>query len=93
MGILRFQPPTCSTYRFKPDQLILTVTESYLAETGVFMFSDSQGLPFIRLVTSNSQVSRPASSPTDLRWLRVEEYFQARSLADNTQKAYRRELK
>ncbi|NJR48205.1 MAG: tyrosine-type recombinase/integrase [Leptolyngbyaceae cyanobacterium CSU_1_3] len=57
------------------------------------MFSGSDGLPSIRLVASQSPVPSRSTGPTDLRWLRVEEYFQARSLADNTQKAYRRELK
>lgn len=31
-------------------------------------------------------------SPIDLRWVRVEEFLKARSLADNSKKAYRREL-
>lgn len=57
------------------------------------MFSGSEGLPPIRLVSAHTSVSPRSTEPTDLRWLRVEEYFQARSLADNTQKAYRRELK
>lgn len=57
------------------------------------MFSDSEGLPPIRLVSAQTSVPPRSTEPTDLRWLRVEEYFQARSLADNTQKAYRRELK
>jgi integrase/recombinase XerD len=57
------------------------------------MFSGSEGLPPIRLVSTQTSVSTRSTEPTDLRWLRVEEYFQARSLADNTQKAYRRELK
>ncbi|MBR8832127.1 MAG: tyrosine-type recombinase/integrase [Chlorogloea purpurea SAG 13.99] len=33
-----------------------------------------------------------ASPPTDLRYVRVEEFLKARALSDNTQKAYRREL-
>lgn len=33
-----------------------------------------------------------SSLPTDLRYVRVEEFLKARSLAANTQKAYRREL-
>ena len=57
------------------------------------MFSGSDGLPSIRLVASQAPLPSRSTEPTDLRWLRVEEYFQARSLADNTQKAYRRELK
>ncbi|MEI2577298.1 hypothetical protein [Scytonema sp. PRP1] len=57
------------------------------------MFSGSDGLPQVRLVASQAPVPSRLTGPTDLRWLRVEEYFQARSLADNTQKAYRRELK
>jgi integrase/recombinase XerD len=56
------------------------------------MFSGSEGLPSIRLVSAQAPVPRRSTEPTDLRWLRVEEYLQARSLADNTQKAYRREL-
>ena len=57
------------------------------------MFSGSDGLPAIRLVASQSPLPARSTEPRDLRWLRVEEYFQARSLAENTQKAYRRELK
>jgi integrase/recombinase XerD len=57
------------------------------------MFSGSDGLPPIRLVASQAPVLSRSTGPTDLRWLRVEEYFQTRSLSDNTQKAYRRELK
>jgi integrase/recombinase XerD len=57
------------------------------------MFSGSEGLPPIRLVAFQAPLPLRSTEPTDLRWLRVEEYFQARSLADNTQKAYRRELK
>ena len=57
------------------------------------MLSGSEGLPPIRLVSAQTSVPTRSTEPTDLRWLRVEEYFQARSLADNTQKAYRRELK
>ncbi|MGI0495595.1 hypothetical protein ACN4EG_27780, partial [Alkalinema pantanalense CENA528] len=57
------------------------------------MGSSSEGLPAIRLMGSQSTIPLRSSEPTDLRWLRVEEYFQARSLAENTQKAYRRELK
>lgn len=57
------------------------------------MFSGSDGLPSIRLAASQAPLPSRSTGPTDLRWLRVEEYFQARSLADNTQKAYRRELK
>jgi integrase/recombinase XerD len=57
------------------------------------MFSGSDGLPPIRLVASQAPLPSRSTEPTDLRWLRVEEYFQARSLSDNTQKAYRRELK
>ncbi|MGI0495300.1 tyrosine-type recombinase/integrase [Alkalinema pantanalense CENA528] len=57
------------------------------------MFSSSDGLPAICLVPSNGSVLPLPADPTDLRWLRVEEYFQARSFAENTQKAYRRELK
>jgi len=57
------------------------------------MFSGSEGLPPIRLVASQTPLPPRSTDSTDLRWLRVEEYFQARSLADNTQKAYRRELK
>jgi integrase/recombinase XerD len=57
------------------------------------MFSGSEGLPPIRLVSAQTSLPPRSTEPTDLRWLRVEEYFQARSLAENTQKAYRRELK
>ena len=57
------------------------------------MLLDSDGLPTIRLVSSQTPVPFRSTEPIDLRWLRVEEYFQARSLADNTQKAYKRELK
>jgi integrase/recombinase XerD len=57
------------------------------------MFSSLEGLPSIRLVSAQTSVPTRSTEPTDLRWLRVEEYFQSRSLADNTQKAYRRELK
>jgi integrase/recombinase XerD len=69
----------------------LKVTTSVVRR--LFMFSGSEGLPPIRLVSAQSSVPLRSAEPTDLRWLRVEEYFQARSLADNTQKAYRRELK
>ena len=55
------------------------------------MRSDPEGLPAIRLVSS--QGPSRSKEPIELRWTRVEEYFQARSLAENTQKAYRRELK
>jgi integrase/recombinase XerD len=55
--------------------------------------SESDGLPPIRLVSPDSPRPPRCQEPIDLRWLRVEEFFQARSLADNTQKAYRRELK
>lgn len=57
------------------------------------MVSESDRLPPIRLISTTSPVATRLTEPTDLRWLRVEEYFQARSLAENTQKAYRRELK
>jgi integrase/recombinase XerD len=57
------------------------------------MFSGSEGLPAIRLVSAQTPVPPRSTEPTDLRWLRVEEFLQARSLAENTQKAYRRELK
>ncbi|MBW4659716.1 MAG: tyrosine-type recombinase/integrase [Drouetiella hepatica Uher 2000/2452] len=57
------------------------------------MLFESDGLPSIRLVASTAPASTHLREPADLRWLRVEEYFQARSLAANTQKAYRRELK
>jgi integrase/recombinase XerD len=57
------------------------------------MFSGSEELPPIRLVSAQTSVPLRSAEPMDLRWLRVEEYFQARSLATNTQKAYRRELK
>ena len=57
------------------------------------MLSDSDGLPIIRLVSSQTPIPFRSPQLSDLRWLRVEEYFQARSLANNTQKAYRRELK
>ena len=57
------------------------------------MLSESDGLPPIRLVASTASASTHLREPADLRWLRVEEFFQARSLAENTQKAYRRELK
>ncbi len=35
----------------------------------------------------------PSGGPTELRWLRVEEFLKARSLVANSQKAYRRELR
>lgn len=54
--------------------------------------SELDGLPPIRLMSPAALISS-RREPIDLRWLRVEEYFQARSLADNTQKAYRRELR
>jgi integrase/recombinase XerD len=57
------------------------------------MLSESDGLPPIRLVSSAVPAITRFREPADLRWLRVEEFFQARSLAPNTQKAYRRELK
>ncbi|OUC15074.1 MAG: integrase [Alkalinema sp. CACIAM 70d] len=57
------------------------------------MFSGAEGLPPIRLVTAPAALPLRSPEPMDLRWLRVEEFFQARSLAENTQKAYRRELK
>lgn len=57
------------------------------------MFSGSDRLPPIRLVVCQDSLPSDSKEPADLRWLRVEEYFQSRSLAVNTQKAYRRELK
>jgi integrase/recombinase XerD len=35
----------------------------------------------------------PPSKPIDLNWVKVEAYFDARSLAENTRKAYRRAIK
>lgn len=37
-------------------------------------------------------VSKPTQFPSDLRWLRVEEFFNAKTIAPNTKKAYEREL-
>ncbi len=59
----------------------------------MFSGSEGQGLPAIRLISTQAPRLSRSSPPADLRWLRVEEFFLARSLADNTQKAYRRELK
>ncbi|MDV3002757.1 MAG: Tyrosine recombinase XerD (plasmid) [Chroococcopsis gigantea SAG 12.99] len=44
------------------------------------------------VVPARNAPAARASSPTDLRYVRVEEFLKARSLSDNTQKAYRREL-
>ncbi len=60
---------------------------------GIPMVFGSEGLPEIRLISTTPASPNRDRSPTDLRWLRVEEFFQARSLSPNTQKAYRRELK
>jgi integrase/recombinase XerD len=57
------------------------------------MVSGADGLPQIRLISTATPLPLRSSPPSELRWLRVEEFFQARSLAPNTQKAYRRELK
>jgi hypothetical protein len=58
-------------------------------------------LPPIQIVPLKTEATTPtragtsqaiASHPIDLRRLKVEEYFKARSLAPNTQRAYRHEL-
>jgi integrase/recombinase XerD len=36
--------------------------------------------------------SKPTQPPSDLRWLRVEEFFNAKTIAPNTKKAYEREF-
>ena len=36
---------------------------------------------------------KPTEPPTDLRWLRVEEFLRSRELAPNTRKAYERDLR
>ncbi|MBW4661426.1 MAG: hypothetical protein KME15_22355 [Drouetiella hepatica Uher 2000/2452] len=57
------------------------------------MLSNSDGLPIIRLISSQASVPARSPQPSDLRWLRVEEYFQARSLFKNSQNAYWQDLR
>jgi integrase/recombinase XerD len=48
---------------------------------------------FVELNRSKEPPTREATSPIDLRALRIDEFLNARSLAPNSQKAYRRDLK
>jgi len=57
------------------------------------MVFPSHELPSIRLVINQASEPRVARQSVDLRWLRVEEFLQAKSLAPNTKTAYQRELK
>ncbi|MBD2307811.1 tyrosine-type recombinase/integrase [Chroococcidiopsis sp. FACHB-1243] len=44
-------------------------------------------------IRSRAPNEQPVQPPRDLRWLRVEEFFHARTIAPNTKKAYERELR
>jgi integrase/recombinase XerD len=55
--------------------------------------AESEKLPLIRVVMTKAARSGRSPVPIDWRWKWVEEFLQARSLAANTQKAYRQELK
>ena len=54
---------------------------------------DPQGLPSLKLIVGETKIETRSPAPVDLREVRVTEFLQARSLAANTEKAYRRELK
>jgi len=51
----------------------------------------SRPQPKVHLIPLNGHPDLPPP-PVDLRWQRVEEFFQARALAKNTELAYRRDL-
>ena len=53
---------------------------------------ESQGLPTLRLIVGETKVEVRSPALVDLREVRVTEFLQSRSLAANTEKAYRREL-
>ncbi len=50
-------------------------------------------LEFHKRKSGRASNEQPVQPPRDLRWLRVEEFFHARTIAPNTKKAYERELK
>ena len=50
-------------------------------------------LEFYSIPGDRDTTSKASELPTDLRWLRVSEFFNAKALAPNTKKAYSLELK
>lgn len=52
-----------------------------------------RSIPPVRLTRLEGSLPERATSPPDLRWLGIDEFLKAKSLAPNTEKAYRRELR
>lgn len=50
-------------------------------------------LEFHKIGSDRASSSQPIQPPRDLRWLRVEEFFLAKTMVSNTKKAYERELR
>ena len=54
---------------------------------------DTRKVPSVQLVRLDGKRAPSTPPPPDLRWKRIEEFFVAKPVATNTEKAYRRELK
>ena len=54
----------------------------------------SRSVPPVNLIPLSSNRQKTATNvASDLRWLGIDEFLKAKSLAPNTEKAYRRELR